>query len=129
MVYNAKNAEEAKGVSGDLPKDSIFTGVITTIEDGIVKQFIKEEVQKTWQGDIESPAIMLTIEVKVGADVKELVKIQQMFTYIAGDGGKTLYSTKSNLGKYVKKYDKLPEAGDQVKIITNENGFGKIKIE
>jgi len=127
-MYNAKNAEEAKGFTGELPKDTILTGIITKIEDGVVKEFISEEVAKNWQGDINSPGIRLTIEINIGEKEKEIVSIQQMYTYINEDG-MTKYTPKSNLGKFKLKYGKLPELGDQVKVITNENGYGKVKIE
>jgi hypothetical protein len=127
MVYNAKEAVELKNKT-ELPVDSILTGVITHIEDGVVKKFISEEAAKEWQGDINSPAIQLTIELQIGEEVKQQIHLHQRYTYLLEEG-KTLYSPKSNLGKYKKKYGKLPEPGDQVKVITNENGFGKIKLD
>ena len=127
MGYDAKNGAEGKG--SNLPKDEILVGVIASIEDGVVKQFIPESAVDGWKGDINSPAINLQLDVTVEKDGNKIVeKLTQMFTYIL-EGGKTIYSVKSNLGKYKKKYEKLPEVGDQVKVITDSDGFGKIKIE
>lgn len=57
----------------------------------------------------------------------EKVNVKQLFTYIEEEG-LTKYTKSSNLGKYKLKYGKLPEVGDQVKILTNGDGFGKIKL-
>ena len=92
--------------------------------DGKVSDFIPEGTP--WKGDINGAAIQCDIEVKIPDG--ENVKISQLFTYI-NDDGKTAYSKSSNLGKYKTKYGKLPEPGDQVKIMSNSEGFGKIKID
>ena len=127
MGYNANNAAEGKG--SNLPKDEILVGVIANIEDGVVKQFIPESAVEGWKGDVSSHAINLQLDVTFEKDGNKVVeKLTQMFTYIL-EGEKTIYSARSNLGKYKKKYEKLPEVGDQVKVITDEHGFGKIKIE
>ena len=122
-MYNANNAEEVKGQG--LPSDSVLTGVIIGLKDGIVQDFIPESSIKTWSGSVDSPAIDLTIEVMVD---NKSIKLSQLFTYISEDG-KTKYTPKSNLGKYKTKYSKLPEVGDQVKIATNGDGFGKVKLD
>ena len=121
-MYNAKNGIEAKGMG--LPSDTIIDGVITSIIDGKVKDFISVEAQQGWKGDVESNAINCEVEILVE---NQPVKIHQMFTYFDKDG-KTGYTANSNLGKFVGKYKKLPDVGDQVKIITDSNGFGKIKL-
>jgi len=128
MAYNAKNAEQTKSEGGNLPEDSILTGVITRIDDGIVKDFIPKEHHEKWN-NLDSHAIELNIELHFEENgEKKVENIKQLFTYIDEDG-KTKFTPKSNLGKYFKKYDKLPEPGDQIKIITNESGHGKVKIE
>jgi len=45
------------------------------------------------------------------------------------ENGKTVYSSNSNLGKYNNYYRKLPEAGDQVRCLTNKDGFFRLLIE
>jgi hypothetical protein len=124
MAYNAKNYVESKGMG--LPADTILDGVIVVIEDKQVKDFISESAKAGWKGDIESSAINVEVELMVG-EPKTSIKIHQMFSYFDKEG-KTGYTSNSNLGKYVAKYKKMPEIGDQVKIITDSSGFGKIKL-
>ena len=124
MAYNAKNFIESKGMG--LPSDTILDGVIIAIEDKQVKDFVSETAKQGWKGDLESPAINIDVEILVG-EPKTSVKIHQMFSYFDKDG-KTGYTANSNLGKYVAKYKKMPELGDQVKVITDSSGFGKIKL-
>ena len=124
-MYEPKEAIEVPDKT-QLPKDTILDGVIVDIKDGKVNEFVPQQVE--WKGDKASPCINLTIEVQQGEEIKEIVKIEQLFTYKLEDG-KTAYTPKSNLGKYKIKYKKLPEAGDQVKIITNSDGFGKVKLD
>lgn len=122
-MFNAKNYQEAK--ASGLPTDTILDGVIVTIQDKQVKDFISETAKPTWKGDIESQAINIEVEIMVD---KNPIKIHQMFTYFEKDG-KTAYTSNSNLGKYLFKYRKMPEVGDQIKIVTNSSGFGKIKLD
>ena len=124
MAYNAQKSEELKGST--LPADQILVGIITDIQDGVSKDFVAESAKSTWKGDLDSPAINVIVEVKPNPE-EDPVKIHQMYTYIDEDGT-TKYTKGSNLGKYHKKYGKLPEAGDQVKVETNGDGFGKIKL-
>jgi len=124
-MYNAKNATEGKDKT-QLTPDSILDGVIINITDGKVRDFINPKALNKWEGNKEGCAIALDIEVK---DNDHIVKIEQVFTYMEDEQGNTMYTPKSNLGKYKTKYSKLPEAGDQIKIITNGDGFGKVKIE
>lgn len=119
MVYDAKNAKE----KAFLPPDAILDGVIAHIQDGKVEDFVTNT--ENWTGDIKQPAINIAMEIKSG---EETIKIEQIFTY-NNNNGATTYSPNSNLGKYKKKYGKLPEPGDQVKIQTTEDGFGKIKLD
>ena len=122
MGYNAKDAKEIEPQT-QLPKDLILDGIITVVDDGQVKDFVKN--LEKWDGAPDQPAINLTIEVKVGEEIK---KFQQIFTYRLEDE-KTVYAKSSNLGKYKLKYSKLPETGDQCKVITNSDGFGKVKLD
>lgn len=121
MVYSPTNAKIVE--TAQLPKDSILDGIIISIEDGKVKDFIPEGIE--WKGDKDGPAINILLEVKSG---EEHPQIKQLFTY-QEENGNTIVSSKSNLGKYKVKYGKLPEAGDQIKIVSNNDGFGKIKLD
>lgn len=124
MGYDTKNAkeEEHKGI---LPKDDIIIGVVIVINDGTPRQFISENYHKEWKGNLDNPAIEVVAEVV--QDGKKIL-INKVMPYKEEDGV-TVYSSQSNIGKYKKKYGKLPEVGDQVKIVTDDNGFGKIKID
>ena len=122
MGYNPKQAKEGEDAT-QLPRDSIFDAVITDIKDGQVKNFISADVE--WKGDREGRVIDVEYEIKVD---EKMVKASQLFTY-KEENGCTVYTPKSNLGKYKMKYKKLPEAGDQIKVITNSDGFGKIKLD
>lgn len=124
MTYNAQNAEEVSG-SG-LPPDTILDGVIIDITEGVTKNFIPVSSIENWKGDVNNPAINVAVEIKTGEETKT---IHQMFTFKKGENGKTLFTTGSNLSKYKSKYGKLPEAGDQVKVATNNEGFGKVKLD
>lgn len=125
MGYDANNAVEGQDKS-QLPEDTILNGVIVEVNDGKVKDFIGETVN--WKGDKENPAINVAIDVKVEGE-EEPVRIEQLFTYFLNDDGKTVFTPRSNLGKYKAKYGKLPEKGDQLKVITNSSGFGKVKVD
>jgi hypothetical protein len=120
-MYNAKNIEEIKG----LPADKILDGVIIGVIDGKVKEFINPEALNNWKGDLNSNAI--NVDVEILHDNTRHV-ITQMFTYIDEDG-KVKFPTRSNLGKYIKKYDKAPEVEDKVLIQTDGDGFAKIKLK
>jgi len=122
MVYDPQNAEEIKNES-ELPKDTILDGVIIGIDNGKVSDFVSETVE--WQGDKNSPAINTTIEV---LKENEKINLTQLFTYKVIEG-KTMYNPKSNIGKYMRKYGTLPMVGCKVKVITNADGFGKIKLD
>jgi hypothetical protein len=119
-MYNAKNAKELEGHG--LPKDSIIDGVIINIDDGTVKEFVKDTTK--WDNP-EGKAINLTIEVKVG---ESSVKFNELIAYVERDGI-TSYTKKSKLGKFKGKYNKLPEVGDVVKILTDKEGYGEIKLD
>ncbi len=45
------------------------------------------------------------------------------------ENGVTKYSEKSNLGKFKAKYGKLPTAGDQIKAMTNKDGFLRLILK
>ena len=120
MVYNPQNTKEV-----GLPADTIVEGEIKNIKPGKVKEFVKAEAQKNWQGDLDGDAIDMTIEITHQGRAS-LTK--QMFTY-TDNNGVTEYNPKSNMGKYKKKYGKMPEVGDKIKLMTNAEGFAKIKLD
>jgi len=119
MAYDPKNAKEKKGI----PEDTVLTGIITNITDGKVSDFVKNT--EKWEGDTNNPAIEITILVQYEGQEKEF---KQVLTYQL-ENDTVIYPTKSNMGKYKKIYGKLPEEKDEIKCITDGNGFLKIKIE
>lgn len=122
-MFDAKNAKIVSG--SKLKPNDIYTGIIISVEDKTAREFIPETAHKGWRGNIDAPALNVTVEV---VENDESINVTQMFTYIIEDG-KTIVSDKSNLGKYNKLYKKYPEVGDHVKVITNADGFGKLKVE
>jgi len=118
-MYNPNNAKE----TAMLPKDSILDGVIIDIKDGKVSDFVLN--LDKWKGDHQQSAINVAVEVDSNGNK---VTIEQLFTY-KDNNGVTEFPANSNLGKFKKKYGELPSAAKQVKIQTNNDGFGKIKID
>jgi len=114
-MYNAKNVKEGS----ILPKDSILDGEIIKIDDGVVGEFISPET--SWDGDRKQPAINITVRCKD-------VEIRQLFTYNVKEGV-TIYMSRSNLGKFIKKYNTAPDLKVKVKVQTDKDGFGKIKLD
>ena len=114
-MYNPTNAKE----TASLEPDTVMDGEIVDIKDGKVKDFILNV--DSWKGNLDQAAI--DMDVKCGD-----VTFTQLYTYNDKEGV-TEYSSVSNMGKYKKKYGKLPEKGDKVKVLTNSDGFGKIKVE
>ena len=122
MGYNPENSK-VKEIESKLPKDSILDGVIINFADGVVKDFVQNT--EKWKNE-NQPAIELTVELKTE---KETVTHNQVFTYEAGENGETLYGPKSNIGKFAKKYGLLPKVGMMIKVVTDDSGFGSIKLE
>jgi len=118
MGYDPQNAKEEPM----LPADTIFDGVVLNIEDGKVKDFVKN-LEKWSEPD------GLAIELKIGVvhNDKEH-RVKQVFQYRQEDG-KTVYSANSKFGKYAKKYGHLPTVKDVVKVITNTDGFLRLKLD
>ena len=122
MAYNPENSV----VSTVLPVDSILDGVVIEINDGVVTDFVKSETGiKAWKGDVHSPAIEAVVECLVD---NKPARIKQLFVYGVGKSGETEYSLRSSIGKFKAKYGSLPKVGVKVKVITNNSGFGKIKL-
>jgi hypothetical protein len=118
-MYDPQKAKE-KAV---LPTDSIVDGVIIKIDDGTVEDFVHNI--ENWKGSLKQRAISVHVEVNHNGRV---LRLSQVYTYDHEDGF-VIFTARSNLGKFKRKYGKLPEVGDQVKVITDSEGFGKIKID
>lgn len=123
MTYNPQKSKEIEN-ENKLPADLILDAAIVNITDGQVNDFLSENAKKKWEGDITSQAINLTIETIYEGNNHSF---NVMFTY-KDENGTTTYGSKSNLAKYVKKYGKLPEPKDKVKVITDSEGWLKLKL-
>ncbi len=117
-MYNPDKSEEKSA----LPEDTIFDGVITNITDGSVKDFVTN--LEKWK-DPESLAINVDVETK---HENKSYKFSEIFTY-RNDKDTTIYGPRSKIGKYNKKYGSLPKVGQQVKVLTNTEGFLRLKLE
>lgn len=120
-MYNPNNA---KDVEAGLPSGISQEGVILAVNDGVTKDFVKNTTN--WKGDLESPAINVSVMVK--HDNKEYT-FNKLFTYKNGADGSIEVNVKSNLGKYKKFYNRLPQSSDKVKCMTSAEGFWRMLIE
>jgi len=119
-MYDAKNAKE---VTGGVPPDTILDGEITEIKDGKVTDFV--ENTEEWKGDKNGPAINVKVEYEFKNTKGEIL---QLFTY-KSEEGQTMYTKKSNMGKFVEKYKSAPTVGQKIKLLSNNEGFLKIKLQ
>ena len=118
-MYNPQNAKEEPA----LPADLICEGAIINVADGQVKDFVKDTTK--WKSGADSKAINVEMETKHN---ERVFQFAQVFGYEERDG-KTIYSERSNLGKFKKKYGQLPAAGVKIKAMTNKDGFLRLLLE
>lgn len=126
MAYNPEKAKEVEPKQ-PLPPDSVLTGSVINVEDGIADQFLHEKGKDKWS-DLQQPAINVTVEVIRSPD-EEPVRFDELYPYRQGKDGSTEYTKLSNMGKYQAKYGHLPKAGDVVKVSSNGKGYGRIKLD
>lgn len=119
MGYNPQKAKE-----GGLPADLIIEGEIIDLRDGVVSDFVNEEHLKKWKSP-KQPAIEIDVAAKYN---ERVVGFRKIFPYTI-EGEETVYGRTSDLGKYKKKYEKLPEKGDKIKVMTNTDGFLRLKLD
>lgn len=118
-MYNPQNAKEQPG----LPQDTIFEGAVISVTDGKVKNFVKDTTK--WRAGEDSPAISVAMEI---VHNNKPYKFSQVFSY-EEENGQTVYSQRSNLGKFKAKYGSLPQAGTKIKASTNNEGFLRLKLD
>jgi len=121
MSYNAKEYE----IKEQRQAGIVTKGIITKIEDGVVRNFLDKTALEKWDGAKDQKAIQVTVEGKYDG---EEVKSDMIFTYTKVDDT-MIVRAASNLGKYQKLYKKLPEVQDEVSLITNANGYFKVLID
>ncbi len=118
MGYDATKGKEEPTI----PADTIVDGVVKEVKDGKVKDFVKNLAK--WNNP-EQQVIQVCMNVLHN---DRDFSFDMIFSYSEKDG-QTVYSPNSALGKYKKKYNKLPEVGDQVKAMTNSEGFLRLKLD
>ena len=121
MTYNASKGKELESLKPGI----VGTAIITVVNDGKVADFLSEEAKAKWANPLQS-AIEISAEHVVG---EEKYTDTRIFPYKTDDEGFTVFTGRSNLGKFFKYYKKLPEVGDQVQMKTNADGYFKIVIE
>lgn len=101
------------------------TGVIRRVFDGQPKDFLTPEQLKKWHGQDSVPAINVLIDFVFENVAHEYKKI---FTYENGPEGQVIGKPRSAIGRFVKKYGRLPIEKMQVTMITNANGDWNIEL-
>ena len=100
------------------PKDEILNGIIIKIEKGLLSEFIPESHHRNFN-NLEEETLKIHYEV----NYKDKI--------LRGDDRIAYYSaplSNSNLGRFLNKYEEL-KAGKEIKIIYNDKGYGKIKLD
>ena len=100
------------------PKDEVLSGVITTIEKGLLSEFLDERVHSKFD-NLEQPTLRIGFEVSFGDKT------------IKGNDRLAFYDepmANSKLGKFLEKYGEL-KAGQEIKVLYDGDGFGKIKVD
>lgn len=121
MAYDENKAKEVPS----LEAGTQAKGTIISIIDGITSDFVKDEAQKTWKGDLKQPCINITIEVEHEGSKTQFTKL---FNYWDKDG-ETEFKANSNLGKFNRFYKCIPKKDLEVKVMTNTDGFWRILME
>lgn len=118
--YNPNNTEVVEGLKAGIMVD----GIITTITDGIVKDFVDKEHLDKWKRP-EQRCIKIIAECIYQ---EKTYNDEILFTYNLTDG-KTTFSSRSNLGKFNSYYKSTPKSSNKIQMKTNAKGFFKLVIE
>ena len=114
-IFNTEMKKEQVVAS---PKDEILNGVIIQIEKGLLKEFVPEEVHKSFD-NLDQPTLKITFEVDFNG--KKITSSDRLAFYEEP-------MTNSKLGKFLNKYNTL-KVGSLIKVVYNGDGFGKIKVD
>lgn len=114
-VFNKKLTKDDIVAS---PCDEVLTGVITKIEKGLLGSFVDEKVHSKFD-NLDQETLMIYFETKFN---DMIIKGSDRLAYYEKP------MTNSKLGKFLLKYGSL-EAGQQIKIVYNSEGFGRIKVD
>jgi hypothetical protein len=113
--------EETKSLKPDVQAK----GVITEVKDGLFGAFLNESAKEAMEkkgADLSKSCI--EVHVKVTYENKDY-NIRKLFKY-ESIKGKTVFSEKSDLGLFKKKYSTLPKVGVDVLCQTDADGFFQI---
>lgn len=128
-MFDAKKVKIVNN-SGELPPDVVIDGIIVEIigdkSTCKIRDLVKKDYLMKWEGSEDKTAIEVIVEVK---NNDKAVHQSKIFTYEIGNNGEVEVMEKSNLAKFNAKYGKYPEVGMKVKVATDGNGYGKIKID
>lgn len=100
------------------PKDEVLPGVVLKIEKGLLSEFLDPAVHNKFD-NLEQETLRIEFEVSFNDK------------HIKGNDRLAYYSepmTNSKLGKFLNKYGEL-KVGQQIKVIYDGEGFGKIKVD
>lgn len=100
------------------PKDEILNGVVLKIEKGLLGEFLDDKVKDKFD-NLEQPTLFFYIECKFNN--KHIRTTDRLAFYEEP-------MSNSKLGKYLEKYGEL-KAGQEIKVIFNDKGFGSIKLD
>jgi len=94
--------EEQRKTIKDREEGDKGEGIIKDIQIGTVKDFVEEEAQKKWKGNINTQCMQITIETPDKTEMKQII------TFSA--------HKNSNLQRWKRRNDKYPELNDKVKL-------------
>ena len=119
MVYNPDKSKEQPS----LPADLVLEGAIIEVNDGKVRDFVKN--LSKWR-DPDQKAINVVMQV---VHNNKAYSFDQVFPYEQDSEGYIVHSERSNFGKYKKKYGDLPKNGLKIKAFTTNEGYLRLKID
>jgi len=101
----------------ELPKDVILPAVIIGVDIKTWREILSpESLAKFDENSIDQPQVIITYECQG-------YRRDDKFTYYEQP------STRSKLGRYMVKYDKFPEIGDEIKVQFDDEGRSNIVIK
>lgn len=100
------------------PKDEILNGVVVDIKKGILSEFVDPQYHGKFD-NLTQETLYISYETKFNENT--LTGFDKMPYY-----DKPMSNSK--LGKYLTKYGEL-KVGQNIKVVYDKDGFGKIKID
>lgn len=120
MVFDPNKTKQIESEAG-----MTATGVVIAINDGKVEDFLTEKGKEKWKSPLDAPAIEVHIE---GKHEGIPFKLKQMFEYQNDEEGNVVYKESTKLGRFAKINKGVPYVGQQVKCITNADGYWRLNL-